>query len=165
MSNICLAPCYGCSPYEPPILALPVAWSASNPYFTLADLPNQGPYVDLIPLRGRIILAGHRRLIIGNIHNVVSTHETHLILAVYGAASERMREKIEVHLRVPYAALTRSARVLAMIHRGFYGTFKDDQLPHSPGTHIKNPTLNVTRKLNHPSRSKKQQNTTPQTIS
>lgn len=136
MSNICLAPCCGCSPYEPPILALPVAWSASKPYFTLADLPNQGPYVDLIPLRGRIILAGHRRLIIGNIHNVVSTHETHLILAVYGAASERMREKIEVHLCVPYAALTRSARVQAMIHRAFFGTFKDNQLPHSPGTHI-----------------------------
>lgn len=164
MSNICLAPCYGCAPYEPPILALPVAWSASNPYFTLADLPNQGPYVDLIPLRGRIILAGHRRLIIGDIHNVVSTHKTYLILAVYGAASERMREKIEVHLRVPYAALTRPARVLAMIHRGFFGTYEDNQLPHSPGTHIKTSSNTMYSLTTYPTLKNVQQNTPPPTI-
>ncbi len=137
MADICYAPCCNWPSFEPPILALPVAWSTQNTYFTLADLPDEGTYTDLIPLRGTIILAGHRRLIIGVIHSIVSTHQTYLILAIHGAVSERMRERVEVHLRVPYTALTQLARMLAMIHRGFYRTLNDDQSPRDPGTQIK----------------------------
>lgn len=133
MAALCYIACGSWSSYETSILILPVAWNANTPYFMPASQLEETTCNGVVPLRGTIILAGHRRLIIGRISHIVSIHQTFVILSIYGAVNEQMREKVEVHLRVPYNMLTKKAHWLGRVHKFLFGSLNDNSLPQAPG--------------------------------
>ncbi|KAF7789845.1 hypothetical protein EIP86_000791 [Pleurotus ostreatoroseus] len=122
-----------------PIPVLPVLWDHQVPYFSMHEEPGRPGIVDLVGLHEWIVLAGHRRLIVGRTQNVIATYPTHAVLSVHSSASDQMLDIGEVHVSIPYTALTPWLRRYISLRRWFRADLKDREfatLPEHPANDI-----------------------------
>ena len=119
-----------------PIPVLPVLWDHQVPYFNMHEEPGRPGIVDLVGLHEWIVLAGHRRLIVGRTQNVIATYPTHAVLSVHSSASDQMLDIGEVHVSIPYTALTPWLRRYISLRRWFRADLKDREFATLPGTPV-----------------------------
>ena len=120
-----------------PIPVLPVLWDHKVPYFMTHEEPGRPGVVDLVGLSEWIVLAGHRRLIVGRTQDIIATYSTHAVLSVQGCASGTMLETSEVHVSIPYTALTPCLRRYVNLRRRIFADLEDRTIKAWPGAQLK----------------------------
>ena len=120
-----------------PIPVLPVLWDHQVPYFITHEESGRPGISGLIGLHEWIVLAGHRRLIVGRTHSIIATYPAHVVLSVHGCISDQMLETCEVHVSIPYAALTPYAQYRVIWHRLFHADLPDRKFESLPGAQLK----------------------------
>ncbi|KAF7791233.1 hypothetical protein EIP86_002247 [Pleurotus ostreatoroseus] len=90
-----------------------VSWNVEETYFTLR---NDAATEHLIAPSDYIVIVGHRRLLVGQVIDLLPTSDTHTILSVHINLGPGDPNK-EVHIRVPNTALTRRAQISTCIAR------------------------------------------------